>query len=114
MLTKPDLQGLPTPFMSYMGRAVSNILTGHFYDVTVDATSISANTTSEQTFTVKGLRTTDLVLVNKPSHDAGLAIGACRASATDTLAITYVNATGSAINPSSETYLVVAIRREKE
>ena len=114
MLTTPDLRELPDRFRAYFGRAVNNILTGHFYTVTIDAASVAANTTAEQTFSVIGLRTSDAVMVDKPSLDAGLGIAGCRVSAADTLAITYINATASAIDPASEEYIVVAFRREKE
>ena len=114
MLNSADLTDLPPQFADYFGSAINVILTGHFYTVTIDAASVAANTTAEQTFTVKGLKTTDCMIVNKPSLDAGLGIAGCRASATDTLAITYINATGGAIDPSSESYTVVAIRRAKE
>ena len=114
MLNTANLNDLPDAFNRYFGKAINVILTGHFYTVTIDAVSVAANTTAEQTFTVSGLKTTDLVLVNKPSLDAGLGIAGCRVSATNTLAITYINATAAPIDPSSESYTVVAIRREKE
>lgn len=81
------------------------------YTATITAAEVSANTTEEQTFTVTGLVTTDIVYVNKPTHQAGLVIGGCRVSAADTLAITYGNLTGSGITPTSESYYIVAIRR---
>lgn len=114
MLNNPDTTGVNNPFARYFSKAVSVILTGHFFTTTIDAASVAANTTAEQTFTVAGLRTTDHVTVNKPSLDAGLGIAGCRVSATNTLAITYINATASAIDPASEDYSVVVIRREKE
>jgi hypothetical protein len=80
-------------------------------DLTIDVASVAANTTSEQTFTVVGLQVTDIVYVSKPTHHVGLGIVNCRVSATDTLAITFMNCTGGAINPGSETYLVASIRR---
>jgi hypothetical protein len=114
LLSKADTTGLPPRFREHHAKSLSVILTGHFYDVTIDAASVAANTSAEQTFTVNGLKTTDCVVVNKPSLDAGLAIGNCRVSAANTLAITYINTTAGAINPASEVYKVVAIRREKE
>lgn len=81
------------------------------FSVTINPTAVAANTTSEQTFTVTGLTANDIVTVNKPSHQTGLGIVNCRASAADTLAITFANVTGASIDPSSETYLVLAIRR---
>lgn len=81
------------------------------YSVTMDVTNVGANSTSEQTVTVAGLQTTDIVYVNKPSHSSGLGVVNARVSATNTLAITFQNTTGAGIDPGSETYLVVAIRR---
>ena len=72
--------------------------------------SVSANTTSEQPFTVTGLTAADKVFVNKPSHQAGLGIVNARVSSNNTIAITFMNNTGSAITPTSETYQIFAIR----
>lgn len=80
-------------------------------DVVIDPASVSANSTSEQTFTVTGLTVQDRVVVNKPTHTSGLVIGGARVSAADTLAIVFGNLTGSAINPPSESYRIGAIRR---
>lgn len=78
---------------------------------TINPTTVSSNTTSEQTFTVTGLTTRDIVYVNKPSHTTGLGIANARVSAADTLAITFINTTGSGIDPPSEDYYITAIRR---
>lgn len=80
------------------------------YTVTIDVASVAANTTAEQTFTVTGLNTDDAVMVSKPSLDAGLGIANARVSAKDTLALTFVNPTAGAIDPSSEEYKVIAIK----
>ena len=81
------------------------------FTVTFNPASVAANTTSEQTVTVNGLDPQDIIMVTKPTHDAGLGIVNARASAANTLAITYQNTTGSAINPPEEDYLVASIRR---
>jgi hypothetical protein len=78
----------------------------------LDVASVAANTSAEQTFTITGLQTGDVVFVNKPSADAGLGVVNARVSAADTLAITFMNATGSAIDPSAETYSVFWFRAE--
>lgn len=78
----------------------------------LNVASVAANTTAEQTFTVTGLKLRDLVMVNKPSASAGLGIVNARVSAADTLALTFVNATGSPIDPSAETYTITVIRGE--
>jgi len=80
---------------------------GNSYGVatfTLDVGSVAANTSEEDTVTVEGLETGMFVMVNKPSLEAGLAVGNVRVSAADTLAITFINATGSAIDPASEVY----------
>ena len=81
-----------------------------YFTAALDVASVSANTSAEQTFSVRGLVTSDVVLVNKPALDAGLIIGNARVSAADTLAITFGNLTGSPINPGSETYNIYAFR----
>src|SRR6185503_7371585 len=74
---------------------------------TLTPASVAANTTAEQTFTVTGLVAGSPVWINKSaSFQAGLGIAGVRVSAADTLAINFVNATGSAITPNSEKYIV--------
>lgn len=114
LLSTPDLTDIPVSFKAYFGRAVDIIITGHFYSAVITPVAVLANTTAEQTFTVKGLKSTDLVIVNKPTTTAGIIIGNCRVTADDTLGIEFGNLTGGALTPASETYLIVAIRREKE
>lgn len=76
----------------------------------ITPTSVAANTTAEQTFTVAGLPFVNsspaTVFVNKPSFQAGLAIAGCRISAANTLAITFENVTGAAIIPNTEIYTI--------
>lgn len=74
------------------------------YAVTFNPTSVSANTTSEQTVTINGVTTEDFVTVSKPTHTAGLGIVNVRVSAANTIAITFINTTGSPIDPPSEIY----------
>jgi hypothetical protein len=80
------------------------------FSQTLTPTSVGANSTSEQTFTVIGLSTSDYVTVNKPTHTSGIGIVNARVSAKDTLAITFANVTSGAITPPSETYAIVAVR----
>lgn len=80
------------------------------YSQELTPASVAANTTAEQSFTVSGLTTSDVVIVNKPSLDAGAGIVNARVSAADTLTITYINATASPIVPATETYRIVAVR----
>ena len=89
------------------GTAITKIVA---YSTAINPASVAANTTAEQTFTVTGLATTDKVIVNKPTNTAGLGIVNVRASAADTIAITFGNFTAAAIDAASETYAIIAIR----
>lgn len=72
--------------------------------------SVAADTSAEQPFTVPNLNVGDVVVLSKPSAQAGLSIGNVRVSAANTIAITYVNSTAAAITPVSETYGFAVIR----
>lgn len=98
------LNGLPGKVALWMERLTLNVLITGRVDVTIDPSTVNANTTSEQTFTVTGARDGDDVSVVKPSHTTGLGIVNARVSATDTVAITFMNPTGSNIDPPSEEY----------
>jgi hypothetical protein len=81
------------------------------YQATLTPAQVAANTTAEQTFSCPGLAASDTLFVNKPTAQAGLGIVGVRASAVDTLAITFSNNTGAGITPTAgETYLVAAVR----
>lgn len=80
------------------------------YSVTLTPVSVAANTTAEQTFTVAGLVTSDIITINKPSLDAGIGIVNVRVSAANILAISYINATGGSLTPTAETYTLIATR----
>ena len=77
------------------------------YTPSLTPSSVAANTTAEQGFTVTGLVASSPVWVNKPTSQIGLGILGCRVSAADTLAITFANCTSTAITPTAaETYTV--------
>lgn len=76
------------------------------YSQSLAPVSVAANTTAEQTFTVTGLISGTPVWVNKPSWQNGLGIAGVRVSATNTLAINYINTTANAIVPATEVYII--------
>ncbi|HXJ61884.1 MAG TPA: hypothetical protein VNU68_35040 [Verrucomicrobiae bacterium] len=77
------------------------------YSPTLTPTVVAANTTAEQTFTVTGLVSGSVVIVNKPTAQRGLGIVGVRVSALNTLAINFCNATATAITPTpAEVYTV--------
>ena len=70
---------------------------------------VALNTTTEQLFTVTGLKVTDIVEnVIKPTSQAGLGIVGMRVSAANTLAITFSNNSAAGITPTpSEIYQII-------
>lgn len=79
------------------------------YQQALSPVQVAANTTAEQTFTVTGLVTTDIVVaIQKPTAQAGLGIVGWRVSATNALAITFGNNTAAPITPTAaETYKIL-------
>lgn len=78
------------------------------YSVTVDLTSCTAATTNVQTASVTGLKSGDLILVQRPSGlNAGLSVDAA-CYADDTLSLIINNATAGALDPASAVFEILA------
>lgn len=108
-----DQQQVNITWGSWFSILASNVLQPNYYSVAVDVASVAANTTVEQTFTVTGVKSGDFIIfLSKPALSAGLGIVGYRCSADDTIAITYINATGSAIDPASETYTILTLSQD--
>src|ERR1017187_2799450 len=101
--TLPDTVQLPT----------GNIWKSGVFSVTLSPVLVANATSAEQTFAATGigLATTDLVLVQKPTAQAGLGIVGTRVSAADTLAITFMNSTAASITPTASEVYVVGVWR---
>ena len=80
------------------------------YQVTLNPTSVSADSESTQTFTVNGLQTNDVVMVNKSSKTTDLSLMDAFVSASDTLSLTFRNFSVGSIDPAEESYRIIAIR----
>jgi hypothetical protein len=79
------------------------------YTATLAPTSVAANTSAEQTFTVTGLVSGAPVAVSPQynvSSTVGVGIAGARVSATNTLALCFINATAGAIVPPAGSYLI--------
>lgn len=72
--------------------------------------SVPAQSVTEQTFSVPGLSASDKALVNPPLIGNATGIVSARASATDTLALRFINPTAGALTPSSGVCVVMALR----
>lgn len=79
------------------------------YSLTATPALQGPNTTSEQLFTVNGLALNDKIYVNGPAPTAAIIVAA-RVSATNQIALTFVNPTGLNQTAASGTYKIVAIR----
>jgi hypothetical protein len=87
---------------------------------TQSPSAVAQGTTAEQTLTIQSgtggqmlAATTDVVVVNKPTQQAGLGVGNVRISSSNTLGITFSNipAAGGNITPTgSEAYKVLLLR----
>ena len=98
---------MPNPSNTPQGNIDGNWLLG----VTLSPISVAPNTVAEQTFTVAGLKVGDFVDVSKPTVQGGLALGNARVSATNTLAIAFVNATAATITPTASEVYSVGVTR---
>lgn len=78
--------------------------------LSIDVASVAINTTAEQTFTLPGVRVGDVIIVNKPTLNAGLGVCNSRVSANDQIALTFNNNTAGAIDPAAMTYDIIVFR----
>lgn len=87
--------------------AFGNLANNFVVQVAIPAgAAIGAATTVERTYTILGLLVGDIITINKPQLDAGLALVNARVSAADTLALQFANVTAGALSITASTYLV--------
>ena len=80
------------------------------YAANLTPASVAANTSAEQTFTVTGLTTADVITVAQAAPTAGVGLVGYRVSAADTLALTFGNFTAGALTPGAGIFKVLAVR----
>lgn len=105
----PNVVSIPDTVQSPIG----NVQKLGVFNLTLSPVAVAANTVAEQTFSATGigLLTTDAVDISKPTTQAGLGIVNCRVSATDTLAVAFVNATAASITPTANEVYTVSVTR---
>ncbi len=82
-----------------------NVLAQKIFAITITPSSVSANTTSMQTFTVQGLAVGDYINCAAASaQTAGIVVGSSRVSGTNTLEIQFGNLTGGTLTPVAGVY----------
>ena len=96
----------------------SGIIGGNMFAIcavsaTIDVASVSAATTSDQSFTIPGVLLGDIVAVIPASTlNTGLSVSHAIVTGTDTVSIRFMNATAGALNPASATYTFLVFRPE--
>ena len=93
----------------WFDRLLENIHRTRSYEIAIDPTSVAVGE-STQSYTVNGITTDDVIMINKPTKTADLSITDAFVSADNTLSITFRNFSGGPIDPPVETYRVIAIR----
>lgn len=95
-----------------VGIAMGNVTALMVFQVSINLGNTATITTAAHSVTVPGVRLGDFVLVNKPSHSAGLGITNARVSAADTIEIQTLNPTVAGIDPAAETFTILVVRPE--
>lgn len=90
-----------------------NIFFQTLIQATLTPAAVEPATSAEQTFSVKGLITTDVVRVQKPTAQAGIGIVGSRVSANDVLAVTFMNATAATVTPTAAQVYIVEVTRQE-
>lgn len=80
-----------------------------FLTPTLTPALVPASTTSEQQFTVTGLRTGELVHVSKPTTQVNLDIVGMRVVSNNVVGITYLNTGTVALTPTAEVYTIYSL-----
>lgn len=82
---------------------------------TLTSVAVATITTAEQTYTVTGLRVGDIVVaVNRPNNTpVGVGVVNARVSATDTLALTWVNPTAGSVTPGAGAFSLIIARPDQ-
>ncbi len=92
------------------GIDAGNVFSTTIIRQTITAASVDANTTSEQTFTVPGLKVGDHVVVNPPGVTTGVLLVNARVSAANTIALQYMNTTAGGVVPLTGAHVILVTR----
>jgi len=81
-----------------------------FGTFTIDPASLNAATEAEETFTIDGVASGDLVFVSPQSLTAGLLVKGARVTAADTIGVTLRNELTTSVNGGSVTYSYLVVK----
>ena len=89
---------------------LGNVISMIAFSFTLNPSSLATQTGEEKTVTVPGLKSGDLIVVNKPTYEAGIIIGNCFCGADNTLSVQIGNFSNGTVNEASETWHGIAFR----
>lgn len=95
-----------------VGIIAGNVASITVVSATVDLGSVAANTSEEETATVSGVKTGDVVVCIDSALEAGQVVAQARVSAANTVTLQVINTTGLAIDAASKTMTFLVVRPE--
>lgn len=104
------LRDVPLREQIRIGQFQAQVARSGVISVSLTPAQVSANSTSEQAFTVVGVPSNADVVVNGPSQTSGIVMGQAYVSGKDEVTVPFVNPTGSGVTPASGTYKVRVLR----
>jgi hypothetical protein len=100
----------PSLLLGWLQRLATKLRIVDGYEILWTPSSVSANSTSDQTVTVTGLNLDDMVYVNLPSYVSGVVVAHARVTGANTIAVTFGNVTGGSVTPPAGVYKIMAVR----
>ena len=95
-----------------VGIIAGNVASLSVINATVDLGSVAANTSEEETATVPGVITGDVVFVSDSALSAGQVVAKARVSAANTVTLQVINTTAAPIDAAARTMTFFVIRPE--
>mgnify|MGYP001617671508 FL=1 len=90
-----------------------NIFAGKLISVTLAPAVVATATTAEQAFTVAGVQTGDLVMLQENfAQVAGVQVVGARVTGVNTVAVSFMNPTAGGVTPATGSYNVLWCRPE--
>ena len=80
------------------------------YDESLTPASVGANSIAQESFSVPGARTGDVILAVSPPASLNVGVAGFRIDADDSVELTFVNPTAGALSPTSGTWRFVILR----
>jgi hypothetical protein len=106
-MAAPNSQTTPNSQAPFSGIQQIGVISQTITPGSVGAANASG---TQQTFTVTGLQTTDIIIVTPAATGNATTVGSAFVSAANTLAIQFNNPTAGALTPGAGVYLITVLR----